>query len=637
MKSPASTIKPFFPRCTHLICVAAFAVASAYGSSKLSTVDRIGIVGGERGIAMSILSNGPFDAGIEANGTTSFTLVLKRCRYNLARLSYTDFPPESPLQSIEAVEKEGPGVDIIVTMKREIRLPVKSLHKGNTWMALLSDKPAAGFAWNSSSPLPQNNTVAPAKDVSPISQSAAQNPVANDSTVHLRNVRFLQRGLICELALEFDAEVSGNLLREGSTVTVSVERAINGIGSKRLVLPRNDAFRNVTVSQENRGGVSGLKVAVHIDTSGIESNFNVAFTQGTVLSLFVMQRNRQKAALWTSGHGESWNYQFYDVPSYNVDMASIRKRAERDAAVRLTRENLFPVKESPKEAIQYAQSQLPQARSDVDTRVPQVVDSSMAVKEEGVAGPSLPPDGPGDRSVRMVNADKVNFREKPSLTGKVLGTLAKGDTVTLLRRHDAWARIEIQGQKGYVAGTFLGDTSRSAVDAAEEPAASLPVADAAKSQEATEENITRVSTTRLAEPASPSETLMLSPVMEIDTERVAHDSQTSRKRIVMYNGTGRDPFMPIVPTSFSFSGRPFVENLTLVGVLYDDDDRIALCEDAVNGRTPFALREHDPVERGKVLKIYRNKVVFLITEYGISRSYTLEYSRALPVQEASEQ
>lgn len=637
MKSSASIIKPFFQCCTQLICVAAFTVASVYGSSRLSTIDMVGIVGGERGIALTLSADGPFDASVEADGSTSLTVTLKRCKYNLARLSYNDFPAQSPLQSIAAVEKEGSGVDIVVIMKREIQLPVKSLHKGNTWMALLSNKPAAEFAWNSGAPSPQDKAVAPAKEVSPISQATAQNAIAADSPVHLRNVRFLQRGLICELALEFDARVSGNLVREGSVVTVSVERALNGTGSNRLVLPRNGAFGNVAISQENRDGVSGLKVAVRIDTSGIESNFNVAFTEGAVLSLFVMQRNRQKAALWTSGHGESWNYQFYDVPSYNVDMASIRKRAERDAAVRLNRESLFPVKESPESAMQYAQPQLQQPSPDLNPPAPRAVDSSIAGMKKEVAEPTLSPDSSDGSLIKMVTADKVNLREKPSLSGRVLGTLAKGETVTLLRRHDAWAKVAARGQTGYMAGDFLGDTSMSVITVAEKSGTLSSVADVAKTREATEENITRVSTTRLVEPDSPSETLMLSPVMEIDTDRVANDTQASRKRIVMYNGTGRDPFMPIGPTSVSFSGRPFVENLTLVGVLYDDEDRIALCEDAVNGRTPFALREHDPVERGKVLKIYRNKVVFLITEYGISRSYTLEYSRVLPVQEASEQ
>ena len=81
--------------------------------------------------------------------------------------------------------------------------------------------------------------------------------------------------------------------------------------------------------------------------------------------------------------------------------------------------------------------------------------------------------------------------------------------------------------------------------------------------------------------------------------------------------------MPLEPDSLSDNGRPFVENLNLVGVLLDNKDKIALAEDIKNGRRAFALRENDPVEHGKLLKIYRDRAVFLITEYGISRSYTI--------------
>ena len=66
-----------------------------------------------------------------------------------------------------------------------------------------------------------------------------------------------------------------------------------------------------------------------------------------------------------------------------------------------------------------------------------------------------------------------------------------------------------------------------------------------------------------------------------------------------------------------------MENLKLVGILFDNTDRLALLEDRVNNRRPFALREEDQIDHGKVLKIYKDKVVFLLTEYGISRSYTM--------------
>lgn len=98
---------------------------------------------------------------------------------------------------------------------------------------------------------------------------------------------------------------------------------------------------------------------------------------------------------------------------------------------------------------------------------------------------------------------------------------------------------------------------------------------------------------------------------------------SNSKQLIRYHRNGRDPFVPYGNFLESSFGLPFIENLRLVGILFDDGDRIALLEDKKSDNRPFTMREEDRVERGKVLKIYRDKVVFLITEYGISRSVTL--------------
>jgi len=103
--------------------------------------------------------------------------------------------------------------------------------------------------------------------------------------------------------------------------------------------------------------------------------------------------------------------------------------------------------------------------------------------------------------------------------------------------------------------------------------------------------------------------------------------------VIRYHRKGRDPFLPYISSVESDLGLPFVENLRLVGILYDNRDRIGLLEDKKNNNRPFTLREEDRVEKGKVLKIYRDRIVFLITEYGISRSVTLRLTNTLSHQE----
>jgi len=105
------------------------------------------------------------------------------------------------------------------------------------------------------------------------------------------------------------------------------------------------------------------------------------------------------------------------------------------------------------------------------------------------------------------------------------------------------------------------------------------------------------------------------------------------KNMIRYHRKGRDPFIPYISSVESDLGLPFVENLRLVGILYDDRDRIGLLEDKKNNNRPFTLREEDRVEKGKVLKIYRDRIVFLITEYGISRTVTLRLTETSSHQE----
>jgi len=96
--------------------------------------------------------------------------------------------------------------------------------------------------------------------------------------------------------------------------------------------------------------------------------------------------------------------------------------------------------------------------------------------------------------------------------------------------------------------------------------------------------------------------------------------------LVRYKVFGRDPFVPLLRDT-SATALPSVENLRLVGVLEDARERIALVEDFKNGNRAFALRTNDPVAQGKVLRVHRDKVVFLIRDFEVSHSYTLGLSK----------
>jgi hypothetical protein len=125
--------------------------------------------------------------------------------------------------------------------------------------------------------------------------------------------------------------------------------------------------------------------------------------------------------------------------------------------------------------------------------------------------------------------------------------------------------------------------------------------------------------------ASKTETpAALPPVLDVSRSGEV-TKKTQEGELVKYKVFGRDPFVPLIRDTAT-TALPSVENLKLVGVLEDARERIALVEDFKNGNRAFALRTNDPVAQGKVLRVHRDKVVFLIRDFEVSHSYTLGLS-----------
>ena len=607
MKRTDQTTAPGIIVPAAVIALAALLQSGTVRSAALPVVSEINVIAGSRGVAISFSADAPFSARFSGSGKNA-VVHMTGSVYGLSEFSYTEFPAASPVSSITAQEKPDGAIDVTIALRHPVILPVKAVQKKNQWMALLSDQPVDPFTWNTP------NTAVPAKKTV-TAQPHSQEAPAGNKTGTLRSVRLLQRGVVCELAFEFDTEVASSIRRKGNSVSFTAENIKNMVGSPVLKLPANSVFRKVALAETVSKDIPLLTATVTVDTSLAEPNFNIAFTRGTVLSLFIMERSSQKATLWTSGHGLEWNYRFYDVPSYNVDMESISTRAQRDATQRLSREKTFAVK-TPEPAPAGEQEPPPQAPAENTPEPSPVVEAA-------------PPPAPVETTATMiVAAANVNVRSLPSLNGLVKGKLTLGDTVHVVATSSKWYKIHSGTAEGFIYSTLVRSPDM---------AVAAPTATASETQEERgapvetpqPPEITPVSTTI-------SEDIYLSARSHPDEglpDRSA-DPAVKPKKGVRYTGGGRDPFEPIIPGSVSLSGLPFAENLHLVGVLYDDVDRIALCEDSQNDNRPFALREHDPVEKGKVLKIYRDKAVFLITEFGISRSFTLQLSKVTDEQEA---
>jgi len=183
----------------------------------------------------------------------------------------------------------------------------------------------------------------------------------------------------------------------------------------------------------------------------------------------------------------------------------------------------------------------------------------------------------------------------------------------LLKKENGWVSFSSFEAQGWVLGKFVADSSKVTSAQWEKIKLKRAVTQTAVKQE---EKVAA---------DNPIDTVDYKNSAETIADSVPAP-QSPSKRVIKYNPFGRDPFVSLNKDSISLKGRPFIENLRLVGILYDNTDKVILLEDRLNTKKPFTLREDDQIEHGRVLKIYKDKVVFLLTEYGISRSYTMRLS-----------
>jgi hypothetical protein len=105
-------------------------------------------------------------------------------------------------------------------------------------------------------------------------------------------------------------------------------------------------------------------------------------------------------------------------------------------------------------------------------------------------------------------------------------------------------------------------------------------------------------------------------------------AEEEKKRIepeenrVTYNSYGRrDPFIP-VEQGVTDNGID-IDQMKVVGIIWQSSQPMAVLEHNREAGVSFTVKEGDPVHNGRVSRISHEAVTFDISEYGISRSYSL--------------
>ncbi len=100
-----------------------------------------------------------------------------------------------------------------------------------------------------------------------------------------------------------------------------------------------------------------------------------------------------------------------------------------------------------------------------------------------------------------------------------------------------------------------------------------------------------------------------------------------KNQVIVYSSFGRrDPFIPVIQSKID-EGDFNIDQMQLVGIIWDPKDPLAVLEHRMEPGISITLRSGDKISNGKVTNISHEKVTFEILEFGVFRSYTLKLSQ----------
>ena len=216
----------------------------------------------------------------------------------------------------------------------------------------------------------------------------------------------------------------------------------------------------------------------------------------------------------------------------------------------------------------------------------------------------------------VVNAPKSLLFAKPDRSSAVVRKLNVGDTLFSNDRRGEWYVVDDGDRSAYVPA--------SEVKRLEE----VTSADEAQLRKLVNRQISRMQdgsgnvSLRENELGVTKEVTIGENRAPGDTGAVA-PSRAPKQRYSYSSFGRRDPFVPFEEPEIEGLS---IDEVQLVGIIWDSETPLAIFEDVRLRGVSYTLREGDEVVNGNVYKITKDEVVFLLTEFGVSR----KFSMALP-------
>jgi hypothetical protein len=102
----------------------------------------------------------------------------------------------------------------------------------------------------------------------------------------------------------------------------------------------------------------------------------------------------------------------------------------------------------------------------------------------------------------------------------------------------------------------------------------------------------------------------------------AKQTQIDEKNRIVYHTFGvRDPFVPLDPGDAENGLN--IDQMKVVGIIFSKSKRMVVLEHVSQSGLSVALKEGDPIQNGRVLRIEKERVIFLLEEFGQTREFAL--------------
>ena len=626
-----------------MMLLLALGTPPAHGAS--AVLGGIDIAGSDKGLVLTLSADAPFAVSpgqkpaSAKTGTAAPQQVSVRCSkaiYGLEEFSFSDFPKPSPVRRIAVTESPAEGViDLLIDVNVMPEKQMLLKQKGTKWIILLSRQPSPGFSWSAA---PSAGAVA-----SSPAQPKVQAPDNGQS--NLTDITLLTRDKVERISFLFDRPTVMRLKREQDRVVVLFVNASSSLASQRFT-PPSAQISSIELKQIAHGGTMWLGASLYLRKESGASAIMQAFSDRLVI--YCATDSVERFALWSAGKGAAMSYPFVEMPRLQVDYRGMEQKAKTDLAATVNTASTFTVREEPAKAP--ATDAVPTREVQATPQPPAAATLPTPAEKEPVAVKLL------------VVKNNVNLRNGPSSKDSIVSRLPIGSSAQPLAKKDGWIRIKTAEATGWVMQSMVVDSSRAPKDvldkieharrqrldqlAAEERAAELMVQKkkAIEDQKARKQKqLDELAAKKLAEKEAKEKLAQQKKEQDEAQKQLAAKVAAARDSVLRYNAAkqdsierakqsgpklveyhvlGRDPFLPL--SRDQESPVPAVEDLNLVGILYDQVDRIGLLEDKQDKTRAYALRENDPVQNGYVLRVQPDKVLFLINEMGISRTYVLK-------------